>query len=178
MDWPTAEPIETGRLTLEPLSVEHAGEMHDVLNDPGLHEYIGGQPPTADQLRKRYAIQACGHSPDGSQGWLNWVACERETGTAIGTVQATLTRTEGAQLQAEVAWVIATARQRRGYATEAAAAMVDWLRGQGADAVTAHIHPDHRASIAVATHLGLAATDLVEDGEIVWRAGPLAPPDT
>jgi RimJ/RimL family protein N-acetyltransferase len=178
MDWPTAEPIETSRLTLEPLRVEHAGEMHSVLDDPALYAYIGGMPPTTDQLRKRYAIQAAGHSPDRAQGWLNWIVRERETGTAIGTVQATLTPTTDARLRAEVAWVIGAAHQRRGYAKEAAGAMAGWLRGHGAEGLTAHIHPDHRASIAVATELGLTATDLVEGGEIVFRAGPIAPAGT
>ena len=176
--WPTAAPIETPRLTLEPLRVDHADEMHAVLDDPALHTYIGGKPPTNDRLRRRYAIQTRGHSPDGTQGWLNWIARDRETGKAVGTVQATLTRTADARLQAEVAWVIGVGHQGRGYAKEAAAAMVDWLRGQKADTLTAHIHPDHRASIAVATHLGLTATDLVEDGEIVWREGPIAPSGT
>jgi len=178
MEWPTATPIETPRLTLEPLRVEHAGEMHPVLDDPALHAYIGGEPPTADQLRRRYAIQASGHSPDHSQGWLNWIVRERETGAATGTVQATLTRPADSRLRAEVAWVIGAAHQRRGYAREAAGAMVQWLRGHGAETITAHIHPEHRASIAVAAHLGLTATNLVEGGEIVWRAGPIAPPRT
>jgi RimJ/RimL family protein N-acetyltransferase len=174
VDWPTAAPIETARLTLEPLRVGHSAEMHPVLDDPALHEYIGGTPPTADRLRERYAIQATGHSPDGTHGWLNWIVRDRETGTAVGTVQATLSH-NGPRLHAEIAWVIGVAHQRHGYAKEAAAAMVQWLRGQGADTVTAHIHPDHRASIAVATHLGLTATELVEGGEIVWRLGPIAP---
>ena len=177
MDWPGAEPIETPRLTLEPLRVEHAGEMHSVLDDSALHTYTGGTPPTNDQLRRRYAIQERGHSPDGTQGWLNWIVRERETGAAVATVQATLTR-DGPQLQAEVAWVTGVAHQGRGYAKEAAAAMVRWLRGKGARNITAHIHPDHPASIAVAAHLGLTATDLVQDGEIVWREGPIAPSGT
>jgi RimJ/RimL family protein N-acetyltransferase len=177
MDWPIAAPIVTARLTLKPLRVEHAAEMHPVLDDPALHGYIGGEPPTADRLRERYAIQATGHSPDGTHGWLNWIVRDRETGTAVGTVQATLSD-KGPRLQAEVAWVIGVAHQGRGYAKEAAGAMVQWLLGQGADTITAHIHPGHRASIAVATHLGLIATDLVEDGEIIWRVGPIAPSGT
>jgi RimJ/RimL family protein N-acetyltransferase len=177
VDWPTATPIDTARLSLEPLRVEHAAEMHVVLDDPALYGYIGGAPPTADQLRKRYAIQATGRSPDSRHGWLNWIVRERETGTAIGTVQATLTRKD-ARLRAEVAWVIGVAHQRRGYAKEAAGAMSEWLRAQGAETLTAHIRADHRASTAVAAHLGLTPTDLIEYGEVVWRGGPIAPPGT
>ncbi len=167
MEWPTAEPIETARLTLEPLRLEHAGEMADVLADPRLYEYVGGTPPSAAGLEKRYALQVAGRSPDGRHGWLNWIVRERATGAAIGAVQATLT-VIGGHTEAELAWVIASAYQRRGYAREAAAAMVGWLRVRVAETFVAHIHPDHAASMAVAIHLRLTATDVVEGGETRW----------
>ena len=165
--WPTAEPIETARLTLEPLRIEHAGEMAEVLANSRLYEYVGGTPPSPAQLRTRYALQVAGHSPDGRQGWLNWIIRERATGAAVGTVQATLTVLSD-RTEAEIAWVISTAYQRRGYATEAAGATVQWLRNHAADAIVAHIHPDHEASIGVATHLGLTPTDILEGGETRW----------
>jgi RimJ/RimL family protein N-acetyltransferase len=164
--WPTAEPIETARLTLEPLRVEHAGEMADVLADPGLYRYVGGAPPSAAQLEARYARQVVGRSPDERHGWLNWTVRER-AGAAVGTVQATLTVIDG-QTEAEIAWVIGSAYQRRGYATEAAGAMVQWLRSRAATTIVAHIHPDHQASMAVARHLGLGATDSIVGGETRW----------
>lgn len=84
-----------------------------------------------------------------------------------GTVQATVSGEA-----AEIAWVIGTPWQRRGIAVEAARAMVEWLGTQaGVRTVIAHVHPDHTASAAVATRVGLAATDRVEDGEIRWE-GP------
>jgi hypothetical protein len=41
MDWPASEPIITARLSLGPLSVEHAPAMIEVLADPSLYDYIG-----------------------------------------------------------------------------------------------------------------------------------------
>ena len=172
VDWPAAEPIQTARLTLEPLRVDHAGEMREVLGDPALYEYTGGKPPSLEDLRTRYAMQAVGRSPDGRHGWLNWIARDRETGAALGTVQATLDR--GAE--AEIAWIIGVAYQRRGFATEAAGAMVGWLQDQGVQTITAHIHPDHLASMGVARRLGLTATGVIVGGETRWE-GPLARPD-
>jgi RimJ/RimL family protein N-acetyltransferase len=167
VDWPTAEPIDTARLTLEPLLVAHAGEMADVLADPRLYEYVGGTPPSAAHLEARYALQAVGHSPDGRHGWLNWIARERATGAAVGNVQATLTAVKD-YLEADIAWVIGSAYQRRGYATEAAGAMVQWLRSRATNAIVAHIHPDHEVSMGVASHLGLTATDVIDGGEMRW----------
>jgi RimJ/RimL family protein N-acetyltransferase len=75
-------------------------------------------------------------------------------------------------LSAELAWVIATRHQRHGYAREAAAGMVAWLRGRGVGPLTAHVHPEHRASGLVAEHLGLTDTGTVVDGEIRWTTSP------
>jgi RimJ/RimL family protein N-acetyltransferase len=38
----------------------------------------------------------------------------------------------------------------------------------GVEALVAHVHPTHEASVRVARYLGLTPTDLVEDGEIRW----------
>jgi len=165
--WPEAELIETERLFLEPLRVDHAGEMAPVLNDVSLHAFIGGQPATHDELRSRYAAQIVGHSPDRRQGWLNWILRHRPTGAPVGTVQATLTR-DGERSVAELAWVVAVVHQRRGYADEAAAAVADWLHQRGTDTLIAHIHPQHQASIAIAQRLGMRTTGVTVDGENRW----------
>jgi hypothetical protein len=54
MSPPVATSIATARLTLEPLAVAHAAEMVDVLTDPALYTFIGGGPPTLDELRERF----------------------------------------------------------------------------------------------------------------------------
>jgi hypothetical protein len=117
--------LTTERLVLEPLRVEHAEEMAPVLDDPGLHDHIGGKPPTLEQLRRRYRLQVVGRSPDGSQRWLNWILRSQESGRVVGFVQATVTRDDDRRV-AEIAWVVATAAQGRGYAKEATHAMVSW----------------------------------------------------
>jgi RimJ/RimL family protein N-acetyltransferase len=168
--WPHAEALTTQRLVLEPLRPDHAGELAPVLADPALHAFTGGQPVSEDELRARFARQAAGRSPDGAQGWLNWVARDRATQAPVGTVQATITDDEGVRTAA-LAWVIAASRQGEGLATEGARAARDWLRDHGVTRFVAHIHPDHGASAAIARHLGLAATDERVGGEVRW-VGP------
>ena len=165
--WPRAEALTTPRLVLEPLRPDHARELAPVLADPALHAFTGGEPADEDGLRARFARQAVGHSPDGAQGWLNWVARDRATHAPVGTVQATITDDAGVRTAA-LAWVVATSRQGEGLATEAARAVKDWLRDHGVTRFAANIHPDHAASAAVARHLGLAATDERRDGEVRW----------
>ncbi len=158
-----AEPLRTPRLDLIPLRPEDAPEMAAVLADPALHAFTGGTPDTPDALRARYERQAAG-SPDPAVTWCNWITRLRADGRATGFVQATVTPTG-----TEIAWVVGTPWQGRGLATEAARALVAWLRQRGERTVTAHIHPGHGASAAVARAAGLTPTDERQDGEVRWR---------
>jgi RimJ/RimL family protein N-acetyltransferase len=160
-----AEPIRTSRLALLPLRAEHAAEMAAALADPGLHAFIGGAPLSPQDMRTRYEHLAAG-SPDPAVSWCNWVIQLLDPGCLVGTVQATITA-DGPM--AEVAWVVGTPWQGQGIATEAARALVAWLGQQSVTAVIAHIHPDHRASAAVAAAAGLTPTNERHDGEIRWH---------
>lgn len=168
------ESTTTARLVLKPLTESDADEMADVLAAPELYTFIGGEPPTLAGLRARYARLAVGHSPDGSQEWVNWIVRRAEDGAAVGTVQATVV--DGGR-RADVAWVTGTAWQGRGYAVEAASALVAWLRERGVVEIGANIHPEHAASARVAERIGLAPTgELDDEGEQIWRAQGAAEP--
>lgn len=164
-DGPEADRIRTARLELVPLAVSDAEEMVGVLGDERLYALTGGRPPTLAELRARYAQLVVGRSPDGMEQWRNWIVRLRN-GRAVGTVQATIT---AAGRAAEVAWLIAAAWQGQGLASEAAQGLVAWLEAGGVQTITAHVHPDHHASAAVAARAGLVATEEVHDGERVWR---------
>ncbi|WP_174537181.1 GNAT family N-acetyltransferase [Micromonospora chalcea] len=195
----TPEPVPTARLNLLPLAVEHAQEMAAVLADPALHTFIGGEPASPVALRARYERLVAG-SPDPAESWCNWVIQLRECGRLTGFVQATVTEPHGTVADtatagaravghrhldeatsvtagpvAEIAWVVGTQWQGRGIATEAARGMAGWLGRRGVRTLVAHVHPDHRASAAVATACGLAPTDVWQDGEVRWT-GPAVPP--
>ncbi len=162
-------------LVLEPLRTAHAEEMAPLLDDVALHTFIGGEPATLEQLRQIYALQVTGHSPDGTERWFNWIVRRRDTGQAAGYVQATITM-EGGVPVAEVAWVVARAHQSRGFARQAATAMVDWLWLAGAGRIIAHVHPGHVASNSIAAAVGLHPSGIVVDGEVRWTSAP-SPPD-
>ena len=153
-------------LQLRPLIVDDADAMTGVLSDPSLYEFIGGEPPTRDDLARRYAVQVRGHSADGSQRWINAVVVLGPERKPIGYVQATIPANGE---PTEIAWVIGRPWQGNGHARRAARLLLDDLAGQGVEAVVAHIHPEHEASQRIATSLGLTATTTVVDGEIRWE---------
>lgn len=159
--------LETQRLALAALAVPDAEEMIGVLGDPGLYRFTGGEPPTPDGLRDRYRRLVVGHSDDGGQRWFNWVVRDH-SGAAVGTLQATVDNSG----RAEVAWITRRADWGKGYASEAAGAVVGWLKTTGVRSVVAHIHPDHLASAAVAERIGLRPTGAFHDGERLWCWSP------
>ena len=118
-------------------------------------------------------------------GWLGrrcrlrpWEACQlattasrltlRDQACLAGTVQATITLCDREHV-AEIAWVVGTPWQGRGIATEAARGLIAWLGQQPVQTIIAHIHPDHRASAAVATAAGLIPTSQWHEGEVRWH---------
>lgn len=157
--------IVTERLALDPLVAHDADEMIRVLDDVRLHAFVGGRPLALAELRNRYARLFAG-APDSAEIWHNWVVRKRADGAAVGTVQATIT--VETDPHARVAWVIGVPWQRRGIATEAARALVEWLIANGIERVEACVHPDNLASVRVAQAVGMQPTDQQVDGEIVW----------
>ncbi|MDJ0338623.1 GNAT family N-acetyltransferase [Cryobacterium sp. PH31-O1] len=168
MSWPTIEAVTSVRLRLEPLSVEHALGMVEVLADASVYEYTGGEAPSLEQLQSRYAAQSIGHSKDGSQGWFNWIVKSRDGDASIGFVQATVAQ-NGPGFVADIAWVISPLHQGQRMASEATKAMTDWLRSKGVSSFVAYVHPEHHASMGVAQNQGLHPTLLMENGEIRWE---------
>lgn len=157
-------------LALRALTVDDAQVMTHVLGDPSLYAFTGGGPPTREELARRYAVQTRGGAADGSERWVNAVVVLGPLRRPIGYVQATVPLAGG---PAQVAWVVGRPWQGRGYAARAAGMLLDDLAADGVTTVTALIHPDHVASRRVAARVGMRPTDVVVDGETLWR-GPAA----
>ena len=156
--------LETRRLRLTRLDPSDAGDLVSVLGDDQLYVFTGGRPPTLAELEERYRAQLAG-SPSEGEIWHNWIIRLIGDGAAVGFVQATVT-----DVEADIAWLIGVDWQGRGFATEAATAMIEWLGAGGTRRLVAHIHPDHAASRKVAAALGLVPTGEVDfDGETIWE---------
>lgn len=151
-DWDTtcaANPTNARarRLILTPLAVADADAMFAVYANERMYEFTGGSPPTSEQLRARYERLVVGWNDAHADRWCNWIARLGQSATPVGAIQATVA---GDLSWAAVVWEICWSRQSNGLASEAAPAVVDWLREIGVTTITASIHPDHSASARVA----------------------------
>ena len=166
------EELTTARLLLVPLTASDAEDLFPVFDDTALGRWTGETPPTdVEALRQRFTAWEAGPGDDTAERWLNWTMRRGEDDRAVGHLQSTV-----AGDTAAVAWVVGTAFQGQGYATEAARALVTWLRDSGIATIEASIHPGNVASQVVASRAGLRPTDRSDDGEVVWAFEPGAIP--
>jgi RimJ/RimL family protein N-acetyltransferase len=144
--------LETAALTLEPLTVRHADEMFAVLGDPAIYEYEHVPPASLEALRRRVAALPSRRSPDGSEGWLNWVI-RLPSGAAIGYVQATVYPDR----RAAIAYELGSAWWGRGLARRAVEAMLVELASQhGVRRLTAVLKQRNQRSLRLLERLGFA----------------------
>jgi RimJ/RimL family protein N-acetyltransferase len=163
--------ISTERLDLVPLTAKDAEDLFPLLEDPSLGRFTGETPPAdVEAVRAGFSRWEARRSPDGAELWLNWVVRLRDDARAVGYVQATVGDGDAA-----IAWVVGTAFQRQGFATEAGHALIAWLRDTlGVPSIVGSIHPDNVASQTAAHRIGLRPTDRRHEGEVVWE---YVPPD-
>jgi RimJ/RimL family protein N-acetyltransferase len=157
--------ISTLRLDLVPLTAGDADDLFPLLQDPALGRFTDETPPAdVETVRAGFARWEARRSPDGAELWLNWVLRRRDDARAVGLVQATVGDADTA-----VAWTVGTAFQRQGFATEAAHALIAWLRDTGGvPVIVASIHPDNVGSQIVAERIGMRPTDRRHEGEVIW----------
>ncbi len=143
--------LATAELVLEPLVVAHAEAMFEVMSEPELYRYLDyPAPPSLEDLRSVYARVEGRKSPDGSQLWLNWVV-RRPGGAPMGYVQATVT----SQQAAWIGFVFSSKHWGRGYATQAARAVLEHVASAyGVVRFLASVEAENRRSIRLLGRLG------------------------
>ncbi len=117
--------LETPRLKLEPITMEHAVEAWPHLDDPRMWTFFPKlRPKSLEELRTLYARWENPHHAK-SELRENWACREKLDREMVGTMQAT---TFPARAISYIAYGIFVAYQRQGYAREAVAAVVEHLR--------------------------------------------------
>jgi [ribosomal protein S5]-alanine N-acetyltransferase len=146
-------PLATVRLRIRPFDpAVDAEPLHELWGDAEAMRFLpgGGKVSVADTRRRLEAIRE--HDADG---WGFWALDDRESGTLVGGAGLFPLGWEGPEI--ELAYHILPSAWGRGYATEAAAALLAaaW-RETDLDHVVAVTMPDNAASRRVMEKLGMA----------------------
>ncbi|MCR2819573.1 2-phospho-L-lactate guanylyltransferase [Microbacterium sp. zg.Y1090] len=141
--------LTTARLRLRDMQESDLDAMAGLLGDSSVMRYYAA-PYTREQAADWIARNRSRYRADGFGLWI----IEDHDGGFVGDCGLTWQRL-GTHRVLEVGYHVAPRFQRRGYATEATAAVRDLARTLGFDEVRALIHPRNAASTRVATKIGM-----------------------
>jgi len=157
-------PIRTERLLLRPWRVGELDRYHEMRSLPEVARYLYEEPLTREQAAEKMGRLRTEIAEVGK--WLN-VAIERaDNGVVVGDVG--LCWTSDAHRQAEIGYVLHPACQGHGYATEAAAAMIEVaLAGLQLHRVSGRLDARNTASARVLQRLGMKREAHLVENEFV-----------
>ena len=176
--------LTTSRLRLEPLADSHLAGFNAMNADPQVMRYLTGKPETLEES-KTVIERVKGRWADVGYSW--WALVERDSGELVGAGALQNLRRDAAPLPdldcpLEIGWRLRRDRWGRGYAIEAATAIVDFAFDRfQPDELLAVCHPDNAASSGVMKRLGMTHQGLqrwygkemttFRLGATEWRAG-------
>lgn len=159
--------IETERLVIRPWRDEEAPRLLDILSRLEVVKWLGDGEPVlmADLDAARARIER--YRTQSAEPPLGFWAVEvRETGGVAGTVL--LTTLPNGDGEVEVGWHLHPDSWGHGYATEAAAAVIEHGFSAGLDEIYAITHTTNGPSQAVCRRLGMDDLGVMEK----WYEGP------
>jgi RimJ/RimL family protein N-acetyltransferase len=157
-------PLMTARLLLRPWQMEDLDTYHQLMGDPEVVRYLYGEPLTREQSE-----ESLGHrspvitEPDR---WMNLAVVVSATGLVAGEVG--LCWHSDVHRHAEIGYTFLPAHRGQGYATEAAAAMVELaFTALDAHRVSAQLDARNTASGRVLQRLGMRFEGHLVENEFV-----------
>ena len=147
--------LSTPRLTIRPFVEGDEPAMAEVLGDAEVMRFSESGPLNAaavsDWLQEQ--VKASSLSQDSGR----WAICETTAARAIGYIGLTQDEGRTAEREAELGFRLARRSWGRGYATEAAQAVVEAFFGAGRiDRLIGIVDPHNRASVRVLQKLGMS----------------------
>ncbi|MCW2530409.1 MAG: GCN5-related N-acetyltransferase [Pseudonocardiales bacterium] len=117
-------PIQTARLDLRPHRMSDLDDLVEFHSDPGVVRYIPWPVRDREATRATLRDKLARHTLTGAGQWLVLAVELRETGKVIGEI---LLKWESEEhRQGEIGYAYNAAFHRQGFATEAAAAILDY----------------------------------------------------
>jgi RimJ/RimL family protein N-acetyltransferase len=157
--------LETQRLRLRHLTPDDAPFMLTLLNDPSFLANIGDKGIRTLEQARRFLLDS--HIASYARhGYGHYLVERKDTGEPIGTC-GLINRSFIGEI--DIGFAYLPASWSRGYATEAATAVMDHAqRILAIEGIVAVVSPHNRGSIRVLEKLGLrlaGQTQLAQDGE-------------
>jgi RimJ/RimL family protein N-acetyltransferase len=162
-DWP----LETERLTLRPWEDRDFEEFADIHAAPETAQWLLNGPRTREESRVHFERKR--QSWVEQEGdWLSCAAVARESGAVVGDISFHWASAE--HRTGEIGYIVAPAHKGKGYAVEAARALVAWaFTGAGFHRVIGRIEARNVASGKVLERLGMRHEALFVENE--WIKG-------
>lgn len=157
--------IETDRLVLRPFDEMDFPAFFEIMRDPLTFGHANRGPMDAEEAWNRL-LRHVGHW--AMKGWGLFAVEEKSSGLLVGEAGLNIFRRsfrDDADSAPEALWAIARWAQRRGYATEAARAALEWAeKALGFDRTVCLISHANLPSLRVAAKLGYAGYRMVDHG--------------
>ena len=149
-DWP----LETDRLTLRPFVEDDFEAMQAMRSDAEVARYLYEEPLSEDKTRDLLARKIAAPAWKAEDDWLSVAAVDRASGTVVGDLA--LHWVSERDRTAEVGFIFDPRHQGKGFATEAARALLDWVfTSAGFHRVIGRAEARNSASARVLEKLGM-----------------------
>ena len=149
-DWP----LETSRLTLRPFVESDFDAVFAMRSDPEVALYLYQEPLSPDETRSRLERNMALSAWTAEGDWLSVAVVERATGLTVGDLAFHWVSER--DRTAEVGFVFDQRHQGKGFATEAARALLEWAFGSaGFHRVIGRTEARNVASARVLEKLGM-----------------------
>jgi RimJ/RimL family protein N-acetyltransferase len=146
------EPLRTERLLIRNLEPGDAEAFFAYKRLPEATQYQYWRPQSLEEI-EAFIARMQGVEPDAPGEWLQLAVCLKDSGAMVGDVGLHFLPDD--RRQAEIGYTISPAHQRKGYATEAVGACVNYLFNKlGKHRVFGSVDPRNAPSIAVLERLG------------------------
>lgn len=146
------EPLVTERLTLRLLTMDDVDAVHAWMSDPDVVRYQLYEPRDRTTVAEKVAEYALATTLAQDDDYLQPVI--EVDGSVVGAIYFKVASVN--DLTAEIGWALAREHHGKGYAFEAASAMLSLAFGDmGLHRVFAELDPRNAASVALCLRLGM-----------------------
>jgi len=151
--WEFGKPVATDRLALRLMTSADVDDVHAWMSDPEVTRYLLHDPRERDDVAARVADYANARALAAVGDYLQ-LAVELPGGPVIGSIYFTISSVDDST--GEIGWAFNSRHHGKGYALEAATAMLELAFGPlGLHRVYAELDPRNASSIALCERLGM-----------------------